>query len=68
MSLEEGVLPNGKTKTHNPEQRFGFKRMTKEDIKRFLAIYFEASYARELIPDIEGVQFLPIEYDGAIDK
>lgn len=46
------------------EQGFDVKRMGKEDIKRFLAIYFEASYEGEHIPDIDGVQFLPVEYDG----
>lgn len=45
------------------EQGFDVKRMGKEDIKRFLAIYFEASYEGEHIPDIDGVQFLPVEYD-----
>ena len=48
------------------EQGFDVKRMTKEDIKRSLAIYFDASYTGELIPDIDGVQFLPVEYDGTI--
>ncbi len=36
------------------EQGFEVKRMQKEDIKRFLAIYFEASMQGELIPDIDG--------------
>lgn len=40
------------------EQGFEVKRMAKEDIKRFLAIYFDASYAGEQLPDIDGFQFL----------
>ena len=45
------------------EQGFEVKRMTKEDIKRFLALYFDASYNGEMIPDVDGAQFLPIEYE-----
>lgn len=36
---------------------FDVKRMSKEDIKRFLAIYFDASYTGELMPDIDGAQY-----------
>lgn len=36
------------------EQGFEVKRMHKDDIKRFLAIYFGASMQGELIPDIDG--------------
>lgn len=36
------------------EQGFEVKRMGKDDIKRFLAIYFGASMQGELIPDIDG--------------
>ncbi len=34
------------------------KRMGKEDIKRFLAIYFGASQHGEQIPDVDGAQYL----------
>ena len=44
--------------------KFRVKRMTKEDIKRFLAIYFDASYVGEQMPDVDGAQFLQLEYDG----
>ena len=37
------------------EQGFDVKRMNKEVIKRFIAIYFDASYAGELISDVDGV-------------
>ena len=36
------------------EQGFEVKRMDKDDIKRFLAIYFGASMQGELIPDLHG--------------
>ena len=36
------------------EQGFEVKRIGKDDIKRFLAIYFGASMQGELIPDIDG--------------
>ena len=36
------------------EQGFEVKRMDKDDIKRFLAIYFGASMQGEFIPDIDG--------------
>ena len=45
------------------EQGFEVKRMAKEDIKRFLALYFDASYNGEHIPDVDGAQFLEIEYE-----
>lgn len=45
------------------EQGFEVKRMNKEDIKRFLALYFDASYNGELIPDVDGAQFLDVEYE-----
>jgi hypothetical protein len=40
------------------EQGFEVRRMKKEDIKRFLAIYFDASVNGELMPDTDGEQFL----------
>ena len=46
------------------EQGFEVKRMNKEDINRFLALYFDASYNGEMIPDVDGAQFLPIEYEN----
>jgi hypothetical protein len=40
------------------EQGFEVRHMKKEDIKRFLAIYFDASVNGELMPDTDGEQFL----------
>ena len=45
------------------EQGFEVKRMTREDIKRFLALYFDASYNGEQIPDVDGAQFLEVDSD-----
>ena len=39
------------------EQGFEVRRMKKEDIKRFLALYFDASLNGEHMPDIDGEQF-----------
>ena len=43
------------------DQGFEVKRMSKEDIKRFLAIYFDASYEGDRMPDIDGSQYLECE-------
>ena len=45
------------------EQGFEVKRMNREDIKRFLALYFDASYNGEQIPDVDGAQFLEVDSD-----
>lgn len=39
------------------EQGFEVQRMNKKDIKRFLAIYFDASMNGDQMPDVDGVQF-----------
>lgn len=39
------------------EQGFEVQRMKKADIKRFLAIYFEASMNGDQMPDMDGSQF-----------
>ena len=46
------------------EQGFEVRRMEKQDIKRFLALYFDASMFGDQIPDIDGEQYCaPEEYD-----
>ncbi len=45
------------------ERGFEVKRMSKDDIKRFLAIYFDASFNGEQLPDCDGAQFLKAEDD-----
>ena len=39
------------------EQGFEVRRLKKSDIKRFLALYFDASFSGEQIPDSDGEQF-----------
>lgn len=39
------------------EQGFEVHRMKKAEIKRFLAVYFEASMSGEILPDVDGAQF-----------
>ena len=45
------------------EQGFEVRRMKKEDIKRFLALYFDASFNCEQMPDIDGEQFFEVDED-----
>ena len=40
---------------------FEVHRMSKKNIKRFLALYFDASMNGELIPDIDGEQYIDVE-------
>ena len=43
------------------EQGFEVHRMKKQEIKRFLALYFEASMQGELMSDADGIQYLDEE-------
>lgn len=45
------------------EQGFEVRRMKKTDIKRFLALYFDASMNGEQMPDIDGEQFYEVDDD-----
>ncbi len=45
------------------EQGFEVRRMKKAEIKRFLAIYFEASMNGEQMPDADGEQFYTVSDD-----
>ena len=45
------------------EQGFEVRRMRKADIKRFLALYFEASMNGEQMPDFDGEQFYEVDDD-----
>lgn len=42
------------------EQGFEVRRMRKADLKRFLALYFDAYMNGELMPDYDGEQFLEV--------
>ena len=43
-----------------PEQGFETHRLKKEEIKRFLALYFDASMNGEQMPDVDGEQFFEV--------
>lgn len=45
------------------EQGFEVRRMKKADIKRFLALYFDASMTGETMPDVDGEQFYEVQDD-----
>lgn len=49
------------------EQGFETHRMKKAEIKRFLALYFEASMNGEAMPDLDGEQFYEVEEDEGED-
>lgn len=49
------------------EQGFEVRRMNKADIKRFLALYFEASMNGEQMPDIDGEQFYEVDNDESAE-
>lgn len=48
------------------EQGFEVRRMKKEDIKRFLALYFDASMNGEQMPDVDGGQFFEQTTESAV--
>lgn len=48
------------------EQGFEVKRLGKEDIKRWLALYFEAAMQGELIPDVDGGDCIDEEIKKAV--
>ena len=45
------------------EQGFETHRMNKNEIKRFLALYFDASMNGEQMPDTDGEQFFEVDTD-----
>lgn len=45
------------------EQGFEVRRMKKDEIKRFLAIFFEASMSGDTMPDSDGEQYFEQEED-----
>lgn len=45
------------------EQGFESRRFKKQDIKRFLALYFESSFSGELMPDVDGAQYFNLDYE-----
>ena len=49
------------------EQGFDAHRMTKAEIKRFLALYFDVSLRGEGMPDVDGMQFFAGKEKEGID-
>nr|WP_290461863.1 hypothetical protein [Acutalibacter muris] len=49
------------------EQGFEVRRMRKNDIKRFLAIYFDSSMNGDQLPDTDGGQFFEVYHDEPED-
>lgn len=49
------------------EQGFETHRMKKDEIKRFLALYFDASMNGEHMPDVDGEQFFEVKDDDEED-
>ena len=47
------------------EQGFEVRRMKKDEIKRFLAVFFEASMSGDAMPDSDGEQYFEQEEDDA---
>ena len=45
------------------EQGFEVNRIKKDEIKRYLAIYFEASMEGDHIPDVDGEQWYEVTED-----
>ena len=48
------------------EQGFEVQRMKKNDIKRFLAVYFEASMNGDQMPDVDGERYDFIDYTAIV--
>ena len=49
------------------EQGFETHRLKKEEIKRFLALYFDASMNGEQMPDVDGEQFFEVSDEDEED-
>lgn len=63
MKPEQVFQTANRTEKVISEQGFEVQRMKKNDIKRFLAIYFEASMNGEQMPDSDGEQFFGDDYE-----
>ncbi len=63
MKEEQVFQAANRTEKVISEQGFEVRRMKKEDIKRFLALYFEASMNGEQMPDADGEQYFTPDVD-----
>jgi hypothetical protein len=57
MKPEQVFAEMNRVEKNISDQGFDVKRMSKEEIKRFLAIYFDASYTGDQMPDVDGAQW-----------
>lgn len=65
MKEEQVFQTANRTEKVISEQGFEVRRMKKADIKRFLALYFEASMNGEQMPDADGEQYFTPDADKA---
>lgn len=63
MKPEQIFQTANRTEKVISEQGFEVQRMKKAEIKRFLAIYFEASMNGDQMPDADGEQFYEVDDD-----
>ncbi len=63
MKQEQIFQTANRTEKVISEQGFEVQRMKKAEIKRFLAIYFEASMNGDQMPDADGEQFYEVDDD-----
>lgn len=63
MKPEQVFQTVNRTEKIISEQGFEVQRMSKADIKRYLAIYFEASMNGDQMPDTDGEQFYEVNDD-----
>ena len=63
MKPEQIFQTANRTEKVISEQGFEVHRMKKPEIKRFLALYFEASQYGETLPDIDGAQYFEVTDD-----
>ena len=61
---QSGDVTTIKKLATNSEQGFEVHRMKKPEIKRFLALYFEASQYGDALPDVDGAQYFDEIYDN----
>lgn len=67
MKAEQIFQTANRTEKTISEQGFEVQRMKKADIKRFLAVYFNASMNGDQMPDTDGEQFYEVDDDETED-
>lgn len=67
MKPEQVFQTANRTEKTISEQGFEVQRMKKADIKRFLAVYFNASMNGDQMPDTDGEQFYEVDDDETED-